>query len=60
FLAHAGLLEKGLKLRPMVLPDRFIEHNTQDLQYDEAGLNAAQIVAMVINALSSEKTQARA
>ncbi|HIJ37281.1 MAG TPA: 1-deoxy-D-xylulose-5-phosphate synthase, partial [Rhodospirillaceae bacterium] len=40
FLAHAGLLEKGLKLRPMVLPDRFIEHNTQDLQYDEAGLNA--------------------
>jgi len=60
FLAHAGLLEKGLKLRPMVLPDRFIEHNTQDLQYDEAGLNAAQIVAMVINTLNSEKAQARA
>jgi len=60
FLAHAGLLEKGLKLRPMVLPDRFIEHNTQDLQYDEAGLNAAQIVAMVINTLNSEKAQAPA
>src|SRR5476649_1205191 len=27
-LANAGLLENGLKVRPMVLPDRFIDHNS--------------------------------
>jgi len=43
-LAHAGLLEHGLKLRPMVLPDRFIDHDTPNAQYDQAHLNAKHIV----------------
>ncbi len=53
YLAHAGLLDSGLKVRPMVLPDRFQEHNKPQLQYDEAGLNAPQIVTMAINALGA-------
>jgi 1-deoxy-D-xylulose-5-phosphate synthase len=50
-LATAGLLDLGLKVRPMVLPDIFIEHNKPELQYDEAGLNARQIVATALEAL---------
>eukprot|EP00274_Cyanoptyche_gloeocystis_P008431 CAMPEP_0196658400 /NCGR_PEP_ID=MMETSP1086-20130531/29559_1 /TAXON_ID=77921 /ORGANISM="Cyanoptyche gloeocystis , Strain SAG4.97" /LENGTH=648 /DNA_ID=CAMNT_0041991959 /DNA_START=462 /DNA_END=2408 /DNA_ORIENTATION=+ len=48
FLALEGLLDNGLKVRPMVIPDRFIEHNKPEIQYDEAGLNAAHISATVL------------
>ncbi|MBR0654921.1 1-deoxy-D-xylulose-5-phosphate synthase [Plastoroseomonas arctica] len=50
-LAWAGLLETGLKMRPMVLPDRYIDHNNPMKQYDEAGLNAAQIVSAALAAM---------
>jgi 1-deoxy-D-xylulose-5-phosphate synthase len=50
-LANAGLLENGLKVRPMVLPDRFIDHNAPAVQYDEAELNARQIVEKAMGAL---------
>jgi 1-deoxy-D-xylulose-5-phosphate synthase len=50
-LATVGLLDRGLKVRPMVLPDRFIDHNSPAIQYDEAGLNAPQIVATALAAL---------
>ncbi len=53
YLAHAGLLDSGLKMRPMVLPDKFQEHNKPQVQYDEAGLNAKHIVEMTINALGA-------
>lgn len=51
FLSHDGLLDHGLKIRPLVLPDRFIDHEAPVKQYDEAGLNAPQIVAMALSAL---------
>jgi 1-deoxy-D-xylulose-5-phosphate synthase len=51
FLAHAGLLENGLKFRPMVLPDRFLDHDSPDKQYQAAGLTAADIVAKALSAL---------
>jgi 1-deoxy-D-xylulose-5-phosphate synthase len=51
FLALDGLLDHGLKIRPMVLPDRFQDHHTPSVQYDDAALNAAQIVAGVLSAL---------
>jgi 1-deoxy-D-xylulose-5-phosphate synthase len=38
-------------VRPMVLPDRFIDHNSPNVQYDEAGLNARQIVEKAMGAL---------
>ncbi|MCP1240968.1 1-deoxy-D-xylulose-5-phosphate synthase, partial [Acetobacter lovaniensis] len=49
-LARTGLLDR-VRFRPMTLPDRFIDHNTQDAQYDEAGLSAPHIVATALNAL---------
>ena len=58
FLAGAGLLDGGLKVRPMVLPDRFIDHDTQDRQYDDAGLNARHIVDTVLAALDRQETPA--
>ncbi len=51
FLAHSGALDRGLKVRPMVLPDSFLEHEAPLKQYDMAGLNAPQIVACVLAAL---------
>ena len=50
-LAHAGLLDGGAKVRPMTLPDAFIDHDKPALQYDKAGLNARQIVATALGAL---------
>jgi 1-deoxy-D-xylulose-5-phosphate synthase len=58
FMARDGLLENGLKVRPMVLPDRFQDHHTPSVQYDEAGLNAAQIVAEVLTAMGVERVKA--
>ncbi|WP_310468076.1 1-deoxy-D-xylulose-5-phosphate synthase [Sphingomonas sp.] len=46
-----GLIDGGLKLRTMRLPDRFQEHDKPDKQYDDAGLNAAHIVDTVLKAL---------
>ena len=50
-LAGAGLLEGRLRLRPMVLPDRFIDHASPAQQYAEAGLESAHIVAAALAAL---------
>ena len=44
-----GLLDGGLKIRPMVLPDRFIDHNTPAAQLAEAGLTAKDIVRTVVD-----------
>ena len=46
-----GLTDGGLKIRTMRLPDVFQDHDTPDNQYDEAGLNAPQIVDTVLKAL---------
>jgi 1-deoxy-D-xylulose-5-phosphate synthase len=50
-LATRGLMDRGLKLRPMCLPDSFIDHEAPRKQYDQAGLNAPQIVATALAAL---------
>ncbi len=52
-LAWAGLLDGGLKVRPMVLPDRFIDHDSQAKQLVEARLTHKDIVATVLSALGS-------
>jgi 1-deoxy-D-xylulose-5-phosphate synthase len=46
-----GLMDAGLKIRTMRLPDVFQEHDNPQKQYDDAGLNAPQIVDMVLKAL---------
>jgi 1-deoxy-D-xylulose-5-phosphate synthase len=53
-LAWRGLLDRGLKFRPMTLPDRLIEHDAPVKQYDEAGLNSAHIVEAALSALGHE------
>jgi len=49
-LAWAGLLDGGLKIRPMVLPDRFLEHDSPAKQWIDAGLTATDIVQTVTQA----------
>jgi 1-deoxy-D-xylulose-5-phosphate synthase len=51
FLAHEGLLENGLKVRPLVLPDVFVDHAKPEKMYADAGLDAAGIVRTVFVAL---------
>ena len=46
-----GLVDAGLKIRTMRLPDRFQEHDSPKMQYDEARLNAPDIVETVLKAL---------
>ncbi len=46
-----GLIDAGLKLRTMRLPDMFQDQDKPELQYDQAGLNAPQIVDTVLKAL---------
>jgi 1-deoxy-D-xylulose-5-phosphate synthase len=46
-----------LKVRPMTLPDRFIDHNSPELQYKEAGLDAEHIVATVLTALGQPELE---
>ena len=50
-LAWKGLLDGGLKVRPMVLPDRFIDHDSQAKQLAAAGLTAKDIVAAALGAI---------
>jgi len=60
FLATAGMLDAGLKIRPMILPDKFIDHDSPALQYDEAQLNAKHIVATALSALGQHAASAGA
>jgi 1-deoxy-D-xylulose-5-phosphate synthase len=47
-MLDAGLLDSGkLRLRSLVLPDRFVEQGTPAGQYQDAGLDEAAIVALV-------------
>jgi 1-deoxy-D-xylulose-5-phosphate synthase len=53
-LAEHGLLDRGMKVRSMVLPDIFIDHDTPAAMYARAGLDAKGIVAKVFEALGKE------
>ena len=51
FASDTGLTDNGLKVRTMRLPDMFQDQDDPMKQYDEAGLNAPQIVDTVLAAL---------
>jgi 1-deoxy-D-xylulose-5-phosphate synthase len=59
-LATEGAFDKGLKIRPMILPDRFIDQDTPERMYAAAGLDAAGIVATALGALGREQEAAAA
>jgi 1-deoxy-D-xylulose-5-phosphate synthase len=56
--AAAGAFDRGLKIRTLVLPDRLIDHDTQDRQYAEAGLDAAAIAKAAVEALGAGTSSA--
>jgi 1-deoxy-D-xylulose-5-phosphate synthase len=64
YMLDAGLLDGGkVRLRSMILPDRFVEQGTPAGQYQDAGLDEAALVALVDKVLSEgrpAKTAARA
>ncbi|KAI5080742.1 hypothetical protein GOP47_0003925 [Adiantum capillus-veneris] len=51
FMALDGLLDGNVKWRPIVLPDRYIEHGSPADQLAEAGLTTAHIAASVLQIL---------
>ena len=51
FLADNGVLDNGLKVRAMVLPDIFIDQDSPAAMYATAGLDAKGIVAKAFEAL---------
>jgi 1-deoxy-D-xylulose-5-phosphate synthase len=54
-LARKGLLDGGLKFRPLTLPDSFIDHDSPRAQIEVAGLDAAHIVQTVLGALGAAR-----
>jgi 1-deoxy-D-xylulose-5-phosphate synthase len=59
FMAHDGLLDRGIKVRPMTLPDIFQEHDTPEKMYQQAGLDADGIVSTALKALGRVEDAAR-
>jgi 1-deoxy-D-xylulose-5-phosphate synthase len=59
FLAAEGALDRGLKIRPMVLPDIFIDHDKPEAMYARARLNAQGIIQTVFTALGRPDTANR-
>jgi len=56
FLSNEGLLENGLKVRTLKLPDIFQDQNNPDVMYQEAGLCASDIVDTSLKALRHNDT----
>jgi len=54
YLAHEGALDSGLKIRPLVMPDTFLDQEKPEKQYEISGLNSAQIVGQALLALGQE------
>jgi 1-deoxy-D-xylulose-5-phosphate synthase len=56
-LAEHGLIERGLRIRCIVLPDQFIDQDSPNAMYAQAGLDAKGIVAKVFEALGKDATE---
>ncbi|HSL79498.1 MAG TPA: 1-deoxy-D-xylulose-5-phosphate synthase [Pseudolabrys sp.] len=56
-LAEHGLIESGLRVRCMVLPDQFIDQDSPNAMYARAGLDAKSIVAKVFEALGKDAAE---
>tara|TARA_Y100000590_G_scaffold416513_1_gene515320 strand:- start:109 stop:678 length:570 start_codon:yes stop_codon:yes gene_type:complete len=54
FLLENNLLDKNLKFRSMIFPDKFIEHDTPENMYKVAGLDAENISSNILNVLNSK------
>tara|TARA_Y100000590_G_scaffold466608_1_gene642618 strand:+ start:3064 stop:4983 length:1920 start_codon:yes stop_codon:yes gene_type:complete len=52
-LSERGVFDKGLKIRSMILPDLFIDHDTPENMYKKAGLDSQSIEQKILDALKS-------
>jgi 1-deoxy-D-xylulose-5-phosphate synthase len=59
-LARAGTFDRGLKFRPLTLPDVFIDHDKPATQIATAGLDAPHIVSAALAALGHEEVETTA
>ena len=53
FLSEKNLLDKNLKFRSMIFPDKFIDQDKPDLMYKIAGLDSKSIEAKILDTLDS-------
>ena len=58
-LAEDGALDRGLKIRTLVLPDAYVDHDKPERMYARAGLDAKGIVAKVFEALGRDSAAER-
>jgi 1-deoxy-D-xylulose-5-phosphate synthase len=58
-LAEAGVFDRGLKFRSMVLPDTFIDQDSPAKMYASAAMNAGDIEAKVLSVLGVASVNAR-
>src|SRR5438128_2196651 len=54
YLSDNGMLDNGLPMRSMILPDVFFDHDTPNAMYGRAGLDAKGIVAKVFETLGKD------
>ncbi len=59
-LAREGALDSGLKVRPLVLPDAYVDQAKPENMYANAGLDKTGITTAVFQALGREINAARA
>jgi len=57
-LAEHGALDRGLKIRSMMLPDIFVDQDSPAAMYAKAGLDAKGIVTKVFEALGKDRAVA--
>ncbi len=56
FLSMNGLLDDGLKVRPLCMADQYIDQAGIDKMYDIAGLNAGNIVDAALKAIEGKSS----
>jgi 1-deoxy-D-xylulose-5-phosphate synthase len=56
-LARNGVLDRGLKIRSMALPDIFIDQDSPAAMYEKAGLDSRSIVATALETLGQDKAR---
>ncbi|MEK9645644.1 MAG: 1-deoxy-D-xylulose-5-phosphate synthase, partial [Alphaproteobacteria bacterium] len=54
FLAMQGTFDRGLRFRPMAMPDTFLDQDSPQRQVEIAGLSASGIVATALSALGTD------
>jgi 1-deoxy-D-xylulose-5-phosphate synthase len=54
YLTDHGMLDGGLRMRSMILPDVFLDHDSPNAMYARAGLDAKGIVAKVFETLGKD------